>query len=162
MSSHNNREEKNKSSDDEEAEVSFRDMNVKEKLVTVAGIVFLITMAIGIIFGLYFFGLAGVFKILGVEYGSVWSLVIFVIGVFILSLFVEFFSKIIYILLARQVTGKVQRFVTRLCIETASNWLVLFTVDEFMSSITLSFKAELIIALLLAMIEIVFDKEEEK
>lgn len=160
MSSHN--EEKNQSSDDEEVEVSFKDMNVKEKLVTIIGIALLIILVIGIIFGLYFFGLAGVFKILGVQYDSVWSLVIFVISVFILSFFFELFSKLIYILLARQVTGKVQLVVMRLFIETASNWLVLFTVDEFMNSITLSFKAELIVALLLAVIEIVFDDKEEK
>lgn len=160
MSSHN--EEKNQSSDDEEVEVSFKDMNVKEKLVTIIGIALLIILVIGIIFGLYFFGLAGVFKVLGVQYDSVWSLVIFVISVFILSFFFELFSKVIYILLARQVTGKVQLVVMRLFIETASNWLVLFTVDEFMNSITLSFKAELIVALLLAVIEIVFDDKEEK
>ncbi|MBN6206597.1 regulatory YrvL family protein [Ralstonia pickettii] len=160
MSSHN--EEKNQSSDDEEVEVSFKDMNIKEKLVTIIGIALLIILVIGIIFGLYFFGLAGVFKVLGVQYDSVWSLVIFVISVFILSFFFELFSKVIYILLARQVTGKVQLVVMRLFIETASNWLVLFTVDEFMNSITLSFKAELIVALLLAVIEIVFDDKEEK
>lgn len=65
-------------------------------------------------------------------------------------------------LLARQVTGKVQRIVMRLCIETTSNWLVLFTVDEYMNSITLSLQAELIVALLIAVAEIVFEDKDER
>lgn len=55
-----------------------------------------------------------------------------------------------------------QRYLIQLVVETASNWLVLFTVDEFMNSITLSLQTELIIALLLAVVEIVFDDDKKE
>lgn len=69
------RNEKQNKSSEEEMEESFRDMNVKGKIVTVVGIVLLIVFVIGFVFGLYFFGLVGVFEILGVHYESIWSLV---------------------------------------------------------------------------------------
>lgn len=153
-------EEKN-NSPDEEMEDSFRNMNLKGKIATVIGIALLIVLVIGFVFGLYFFGLAGVFKLLGVQYESTWSLVVFVVGVFILGIIVELFSKLIFMLLSRNITGKVQLILTRFFIEAASNWLVLFTVDEFMDSITLSLQTELIIGLLLAVAEIVFDDDKE-
>lgn len=161
MSNHN--EKQNKSSD-EEIEESFHDMSVTGKVVTVVGIVLLIIIVIGFVFGLYFFGLVGVFEILGVQYESIWSLVIFVGSFLILSLIIELFSRPLFTLLTRKTTGKMKRYLTQLMVETASNLFVLFTVDEFMGSMTLSLQTELIIALLLAVVEIVFgdDKKEKE
>lgn len=156
------RNEEQNNSPDEEMEDSFRNMNLKGKIATVIGIALLIVLVIGFVFGLYFFGLAGVFKLLGVQYESTWSLVVFVVGVFILGIIVELFSKLIFMLLTRNIIGKIQLILTRFFIEAASNWLVLFTVDEFMDSITLSLQTELIIGLLLAVAEIVFDDDKEK
>ena len=148
--------------DNEEKEVSFRDRSIKGKIASIAGITLLIVLVIVFVFGFYFFGLAGIFELLGVQYESIWSLVIFIVGVLILSFFVELFSKAIYILLALKISGKIQRLLTRGSIETVSNWFVLFTVDEFMNSITISFQAEIIIALLIAVTEIAFDGDEDK
>jgi len=46
-------------------------------------------------------------------------------------------------------------------IEGTSNWIVLFTVDEFMNNITLSLNTEIIVALLLAVLEMVFDNQDK-
>ena len=140
---------------------SFRDMNIKEKMATVTGLAFLIILVVGFVLGLYFFGLAGVFELLGVQYESIWSLIVFVLSFFILGIFVELFSKAIFKLSVRNIRGKIKVFFIRISFEGTSNWLVLFAVDEFMKSITLSLKTEIIIALLLAIIEIVFDDDKE-
>ncbi|MBK5482048.1 MULTISPECIES: YrvL family regulatory protein [unclassified Peribacillus] len=140
---------------------SFRDMNLKEKMATVTGLAFLIILVVGFVLGLYFFGLAGVFELLGVQYESIWSLIVFVVSFFILGIIVELFSKAIFKLSVRNITGKIKVFFIRISFEGTSNWLVLFAVDEFMKSITLSLKTEIIIALLLAIIEIVFDDDKE-
>ncbi|MGM0890075.1 MAG: YrvL family regulatory protein [Bacillota bacterium] len=140
---------------------SFHDMNIKEKMATVTGIAFLIILVVGFILGLYSFGLAGVFELLGVQYESIWSLIVFVVSFFILGITVELFSKAIFKLSVRNITGKIKVFFIRIIFEGTSNWLVLFAVDEFMKSITLSLKTEIIIALLLAIIEIVFDDDKE-
>lgn len=140
---------------------SFRDMNIKEKVATVSVIALLIIMVVGFVLGLYFFGMAGVFELLGVQYESIWSLVVFVVSFFILGIIVELFSKAIFKLSVRNITRKVKVFFIRISFEGTSNWLVLFTVDEFMKSITLSLKTEIIIALRLAIIEIIFDDDKD-
>ncbi|MED3576086.1 regulatory YrvL family protein [Cytobacillus praedii] len=141
---------------------SFREMNVKDKTVTVAGIILLIILVVGFVFGLYFFGMAGIFKLLGVQYESIWSLAVFVVSYFILGIIVELFSETIFKLSVRNITGKIWVFFIRISFELTSNWLVLFTVDEFMESITLSWKTEIIIALVVALIEIAFDHDKDK
>ena len=51
-----------------EQEDSFRDKSLKDKTVTVVGVALLLIFVLGFLFGLYFFGLAGIFKLLGVQY----------------------------------------------------------------------------------------------
>jgi hypothetical protein len=140
---------------------SFREMNLKDKTATVAGITLLIILVLGFVLGLYFFGLAGIFKLLGVQYKSIWSLVVFVVSFFILGIIVELFSKTIFKLSVRNITREIWVFFIRISFEVTTNWLVLFTVDEFMHSITLSWKTEIIIALLIALIEIAFDCDKD-
>lgn len=140
---------------------SFREMNLKDKTATVAGITLLIILVLGFVLGLYFFGLAGIFKLLGVQYKSIWSLVVFVVSFFILGIIVELFSKTIFKLSVRNITREIWVFFIRISFEVTTNWLVLFTVDEFMHSITLSWKTEIIIALLIALIEIAFDNDKD-
>ncbi|MFC4403835.1 YrvL family regulatory protein [Gracilibacillus xinjiangensis] len=140
---------------------SFRELNGKEKIAAILGIAILIILVIVFVLGFYFFGIAGLFKLLGVQYTSIWSLVVFVVCFFLVSIIVELFTNAIYKLSVQNISGKGKQFFIRICFEGASNWFVLFTVDEFMKSITLSLQTELIIALLLAILECVFDKEDD-
>ncbi|MCF3942643.1 regulatory YrvL family protein [Oceanobacillus alkalisoli] len=141
---------------------SFRNMNKKEKIATVVGIALLILFVAGFIFGLYFFGLAGVFKVLGVQYDSVWSLAIFVVNLLVIGLIFEVFSNVIFKLSVRNMTGKAKVLMIRFLIEAITNWVVIFTVDELMRSITLSLQTEIIIAIFIATLEIVFDDKDTK
>ncbi|WP_373894206.1 YrvL family regulatory protein [Virgibacillus natechei] len=140
---------------------SFRDMNKKEKSATVVGIALLIILVVGFVFGIYFFGLAGIFTLLGVQYESIWSLVVFAVSFFILGGIIELFSKPIFKLLVQNIIGKIEIFSTKLTMEAASNWLALFTVDEFMPSIILSLDTEIIVALIIAIVEMVFDHDKD-
>ena len=140
---------------------SFREMNAKDKTVTVAGITLLIILVAGSVLGIYFFGMAGILKLLGVQYQSIWSLVIFVASYFFLGLFVELFSNAIVKLTIQNITGQLWKSMIRICFEFSANWLVLVTVDEFMESITLSLETEIIIALLIAVVEMAFDDDKE-
>ncbi|MBP3950208.1 regulatory YrvL family protein [Bacillus suaedae] len=139
---------------------SFRDKNIKGKIVTVIGIAILFLLVLGFVIGLLFFGFAGIFELLGVQYQSFWSLLIFVVSFFILGLVVDLFSIAIFKLTSQHLTRKVKVFY-KFSIESIFNWIALFTVDECMSSITLSINTEMIIASLLAVLEIVFDKDKD-
>ena len=99
---------------------------------------------------------------MGVHYSSVWALVLFVAGFFVLGAIVELFTKAIFKLSVRKMTGELNVFFIRIGFESASNWLVLFTVDEFMGGITLSLEVEIILALLLAVVETSLDSDKNK
>jgi len=144
-------------------EESFRDMTMKQKIGTIAGLTLFIFFILGLVIGIYLFGMAGIFKLLGIEYTSIWSLTIFVVSFFVLSTIVELFSKPITGLLTRKITGKAEVLSIQFGVQSLTNWLCLFTVGEFMGSITLTFEAGVIIAMLLTIIEMVFeDKDKEK
>ncbi|WP_186578261.1 YrvL family regulatory protein [Aquibacillus kalidii] len=140
---------------------SFHGRNRDGKMATIFGITFFILLVICFVLGLYFFGIVGVFELLGVQYKSIWSLFIFVFSFFILGIFVELFTKVFYELSTRNINGIATLFFIRISFESASNWLVLFMVDEFMSSIILSLRIEIIIALLIALVEIAIDDTKE-
>ncbi|MDL4840218.1 regulatory YrvL family protein [Aquibacillus rhizosphaerae] len=140
---------------------SFRDRNTKEKMATVVSIALLIVLVASFVLGLYFFGLAGIFRLLGVQYNSIWSLVLFVVSYFILGISVELFSKAIFKLSVQNVNGRLNVISIRFIVEALSNWLVLFVVDEFIKGITLSIKTEIVIALLFVVLEIVFDDDKD-
>jgi hypothetical protein len=133
----------------------------KSKVGTTLGVLSILSVVVGFILVLYFFGMAAIFELLGVQYNSNWSLVVFVVSFFILGVIVELFTKAIFKLSVRNITGKIKMFFIRISFESTSNWLVLFTVDEFMRSITLSLKIEIIISLLLALLEMAFDDDED-
>nr|WP_106782880.1 YrvL family regulatory protein [Lysinibacillus timonensis] len=141
---------------------SFRDMNIKEKIITILGIALLLILVSCFVLGLYFFGIVGVFELLGVEYNSIWSVVVFVVSFFILGVIVELFTKAILKLCIQKGTGKTEMFIFRIIFEGASNWLVLFIVDSLMTDISLITKTEIIIALIVALIEVTFDRDNAK
>jgi hypothetical protein len=140
---------------------SFKSMSIKEKTVAIIGITFLIILVIGFVFGIYFFGFVGVFKLLGIHYQSYFALVIFVASFFMLGILVDLFFDAVSKLAVERVSGTVIAFFIQMLNGFTSNWLVLFTVDTFMESITLSLKTKLIVALLLAVLEPIFDNKKK-
>lgn len=141
---------------------SFKKMNLKEKTATVIGFTLFIIFVIGIVFGIYFFGVAGIFALLGVHYQSFWSLVIFVVSIFILGLLADLLFSAMAELIVENISGQIKALVIQGLFGFASNWLVLVTVDAFMESIALSYGTKFIMALLLAVLGLEFDDKKEK
>lgn len=141
---------------------SFREKNLKQKIGTVVGVTLFIAVVLGFIIGIYLFGMAGIFELLGIQYTSVWSLIIFVVSFFILASIVELFSKPISELITGKITEKFETLLIQFSIQSLSNWLCLFIVDVFMGVITLTLKTGLIVAILLTSLEMVFENKENK
>ncbi|WP_106497270.1 YrvL family regulatory protein [Lentibacillus sp. Marseille-P4043] len=137
-------------------------MDIKQKIGTVVGVTLFIVLVFGFIIGIYLFGMAGIFELLGIQYTSVWSLIIFVISFFILASIVELFSKPISELLTEKITGKFEILFIQFSIHCLTNWLGLFVVDVFMDNITLSWKIGIIVAMLLTLFEMTFEDKENK
>lgn len=139
---------------------SFKNMSLKEKTATVIGFTLFIILVTGFVLGIYFFGFAGVFALLGVHYQSVWSLVIFVVSFFILGFLVDLFFGALAELVTEKITGNEEAFLIQMLFGFVLNWLVLATVDAFMESISLSLQTKLIVSLLLTVLESVFDNKK--
>ena len=133
-----------------------------QKIKTIIGMTLFSVFILGIIMGIYFLGIAGIFEILGVQYQSIWSLIIFVISIFILGLPIDLVLGAMANLSVEKISGKITAFVIQFLFGFVTNLIVIFTVDALMSSINLSSGAKLIISLILTFFESVFgDKKDE-
>ncbi|QOY34659.1 YrvL family regulatory protein [Anaerobacillus isosaccharinicus] len=141
---------------------SFRDMNLIEKVIAVTAIIFLIVFSISFALGIVYFGFAGIFSLLGVKYDSFYSLLIFVLIYYIVGIITDIFSKAFVKISSQFISGKLNLFFTRMIIDCTFTWLLIFTIDEFMNSITIPFLIEILLALLLFIIEIAFEDKKAK
>lgn len=122
----------------------------------------LVIFILGIIAAIYFFGITGIFVLLGVQYQSIWSLIIFVISVFVLGLVVDLFMGALAKLIVEKLSEKITPLVIEFLFGFATNWVVIMTVDAFMNSLTLSLGTKLILSLVLTFAELLFqDKKED-
>lgn len=134
---------------------------MKDKIKTIIGMILFVVIIIGLLIGIYLFGIVGIFAVLGVQYQSNWSLFIFVISVFILGLLVDLVFGAMADLLVDNISGKKIAFIIRFLFGFATNWIVIFTVDTFMSSISLSSGTKLIISMLLTTFESALSNDEK-
>ncbi|SFD95137.1 Regulatory protein YrvL [Bacillus sp. OV194] len=140
---------------------SFRDMNLFNKIFVVTALTFLVILSISFVLGIFFLGIAGFFSLFGVQYESLYSLLIFVLFFFLLGFIFDLFSIAFIKLSSQYVLGKYQLFFTRMVIDCTFTWLSLHTVDEFMNSITIPVTTEIGAVLLFFFIEVAFDDKEK-
>lgn len=135
---------------------------MKEKTKNIIGMTLFVIFIVGILMAIFFFGITGIFVLLGVQYQSVWSLIIFVISVFVLGFVVDLFMGVIAKLTVEKLSGRITSLVIEFLFGFATNWVVIMTVDTFMNSLTLSLGTKLILSLVLTFAELLFqDKKED-
>lgn len=135
---------------------------MNEKIKDIIGMTLFGLFIIGILLGIYLLGIAGLFEILGVQYESNWSLVIFVISIFFLGLPVDVIMGAMADLSVEKISGKITAFFIQFLFGFITNWIVVFTVNAFMNSIDLSLSALLVLPLIITVFELVFGDEKEK
>ncbi|MGG3471477.1 YrvL family regulatory protein [Neobacillus pocheonensis] len=139
----------------------FRDLDLFEKVLVFTAITLVVVIAITFVIGSIFFGFVGLFNLFGVRYTSPYSLIGFLLLLLLFGGGVDLCSITLIKLSSRYVTGKYKLFVIRMVIDCTFTWLALHTVDEYMDSITIPLKTEIIAVLLLFFIEIAFDNREK-
>ena len=137
-------------------------MNFTEKLITILLLILLIGVAIAFVGGLFFFGFAGLFYLIGIEYESYTSLILFVVAFLCIGFVVDIFFEGLAKCSNGYIEKKWQQIVMFLLSSFAGNFLVLVIVDSVMTSISLSFQAKLILAVCLALIDQAFSSEGDK
>lgn len=110
---------------------------------------------------LYFFGFAGIFIIVGIEYYSFKSLIVFSLWFLGVGIIFELVFKSVFFLVVANVNRS--RIFFSILVDVIAGWLALFTVDELLTGITISAPQEIIIAFILSLTEFALkDKEEGK
>jgi len=143
--------------EENEEDEKFRDLNLSTKIIVVTGILFVVT----ILFGGFLLGFNGLFVLFGVQYDSFWSLLLYVLSVFVIGSVVDLFTKVIITITTQQMTARYQKFITRMVIYTGFTWLMLYSIDEFMTTITVPLLTEIVAALLLFFLDYFFDDEKK-
>lgn len=141
-------------------EDSFKDLTGKEKILTIGAIALLLLLALSFVIGIFLFGFAGLFTVLGVEYATKGSLLIFVIYFFLLGFIFDIFFDAVAKIAVENVSGRFQSILIQISIAVVANWLVLVIIDSFMESINLSQEMKLIIALIVAIVDVTFDDKK--
>ena len=126
-------------------EEKFSDLSGKDKAIVISSITLLIIIAFALIFFMY----VGVFRLIGVEYTSRTALLLFFLLALILdgisSFLILFFKVLLTPLLTHM--SKWLSFLLLSLIEISLDWLVIHTADDWIESVTISNKAELLIVL---------------
>lgn len=141
---------------------SFRDLKFFEKIVVTVSLTLLVVLSIAFVIGIFYFGMAGLFQLFGVQYTSAYSLLGFVLVFFFVGFIVDLFSIAFIKLTSQYISNKYTLFITRMAIDSTFTLLTLHVVDEFMNSITISLLTEIVAAILLFFIDVAFDNKKEK
>ena len=142
-----------------EKEKSFKEESAVTKFVIVLSMIFLIAVPLTFLFGIYFFGMSGLFNVLGIQYESLWSLFWFALLYFVLDSFADV-VKIAFVQLLNQMS--IANFWTVLTTNFLVIWALLSLMNLLMDSITMSINTQLIAAAIIAVIEVALNKISRK
>lgn len=133
-----------------------KDFNLRSKLIEIVSITFIVAIALVVIFGGYFFGIKGLFSILGVTYDSNQTLVLFILICFAVGLIIDPLTKIISMILARSLSLK-KTALFAFILYFVSNFITICFADYYMQSIYIPDVLLVVISALMAFIELAFD-----
>jgi Regulatory protein YrvL len=142
-----------------EDDKSFKEESFRTKVIIIIAVAVLIIGAVGFAFGVYYFGLLGIFNLLGVQYDSLFSFFLFVVLFFLLGIPGELVVKVFEVLLSFLSANNVA---TSFLINGLVNWSILCLADFFMDSIYISQQTMLVVACIIAIIETVLEKDGKR
>ncbi len=143
--------------------MSQRQKKIGDKIFSAIVVSIIVIVALSIVGGAAFFGIAGLFKILGVEYESWYSFLIFFLIFGLIGFIADIFAIPLSRILASFTNKTYQKFLIVMFVDCLFSWMALHTTDELMSSITIPTGTELITVMVLFLAEHTMDdKTEEK
>ncbi|TRM10772.1 hypothetical protein FH966_03030 [Lentibacillus cibarius] len=136
-------------------------MKLWEKVIVVMAMTFLIVVALAIVFGGIFLGLTGFFSLIGVTYESLGSLLLFVLYCFLVGIIFEIIEWIILFFIDKSNLHSKEKWIWIVLVKLVLTWFVIHIVNELMTTVVLTGFAELLTAVLIVSIDIVFDDTKE-
>jgi len=130
---------------------------IGDKIFSAIVVGIIVIVAISIVAGATFFGVAGLFKILGVEYESWYSFLIFFLMFGLIGFMADIFAIPLSRILASYTNKTYQKFLIVMVVDCLFSWMALHTTDELMSSITIPTGTEFITVIVLFLAEHAMD-----
>lgn len=100
------------------------------------------------------------FRLFGGEYDSRFSLLLFVVFLFLLGLVLDLFSMVLVKLSNLYISGTYQLFAVKFLFNCTFSWLTIYTVDEFMDRITVPLIVEMIVVIFMFFLEETLEQKE--
>ncbi|MER0466112.1 regulatory YrvL family protein [Bacillus cabrialesii subsp. cabrialesii] len=139
----------------------FKDLNLSSKLIVIVSIILIVAIALAVIFGGFFFGMKGLFSILGITYDSNQTLVLFILVCFAAGLIIDPLTKLVSMILAKSFSLK-KTALFAFTLYFVSNFITICFADYFMQSIFISNVLLFVISALMALIELAFDNQPNR
>ncbi|MDT2047044.1 hypothetical protein CHN50_01965 [Priestia aryabhattai] len=127
--------------------------DMMSKIIAILFVMLIIVVALVAIAGVYFFGLLGIFKFMGVTYTTTSAFLWFVLLLLIVGSIVDLLSRALISLFKPFATSTLSRFILIATIDIWFSWFAIYTADTFVKGITLSFGAEFALAVILFIID---------
>lgn len=142
---------------------SFKNESLRTKIAIVATVSLMLMGAIGLVTVVFYFGIVGLFNLLGVEYDSLLSLVWFTIYFTLLSVFGDIVIKMFIVLTNH--SNKWSDNYKKYSIVIYSffvNWGIVSLLNQLMSSINIHLLTQIIFSLIMAILDFFIFKDNEK
>lgn len=147
----------------DEKDKPFKEETIGTKLFIIVTISLLLIGAIGFAIAIYYFGILGLFNLLGVRYDSFGSLLWFVLFYFLLGIIFEIFLKGMHKLMALANTfSKSQLKIGLFILTFLGNWAVISLLNSVMHTIEIKTLTQIVISIILAIIEVTIDDDSKK
>ncbi|PID10845.1 hypothetical protein CSV64_15010 [Sporosarcina sp. P32b] len=135
-------------------------LQLRDKIIIGVAMTLLVAVSIGIVFGGIIFGLVGFFSLIGVSYESIGSLLLFIFFAFLVGIFFEILEQITLFFITRANLTSKEKWIWIALIKFILSWIVIYIVNELMTTVVLSSLAVFLTALLIVSIDIVFDDKK--
>ncbi|TRZ39544.1 hypothetical protein CEQ21_00805 [Niallia circulans] len=146
----------------------FKQETLRTKVMIIAIISVIIITVLGVITAGYFFGIIGLFRLLGVQYDSFGSLLWFIVGYLLIGGIGELFTNVIRILMPKaQKWRESQIKAAFVLLSFLVNLIIISFLDNVMNSIEMQAITRVIVSFILALADYVMDanissNQEEK
>lgn len=142
---------------------SFKEEPLSTKIFIIITMSLLVLSAVGFIIAVYYFGILGLFNILGIQYESLFSLLLFVLFYFLLGLIGDIVLKAFIILMkGAGITSALSHNAGVLLFSFLINWALISLINMLMNSIEIAFLTGIILALIISIIELALDSLDDK
>lgn len=140
---------------------SFKNLKLSEKIFVVILLILLSVVSIGVVFGLFFFGIAGFFRLFGVVYDSFYSLIWFVVLFFIIGFVMDLFANSFIKVITMNMSGKTSIFLASMLIDCTFTWIAFRIANLLVTSITIPLTTEISAVILMFFISVAFENKDK-